>query len=602
MISKFLEERLTKDQKELLDWSSRSTTALKIALDNSVVDNSYTIGLPHFSEKNPQLVKDFTWLMAKLGFGTSKVLRNFSNFTFNVKLLDEADILAYRARMKLDAMLMTHDDTEYSPTLVRRPSGVQNNGVPRPGMAASSKLPFEIDRKTLAKYRRPIKQNLVKSIRKGIERGNISAKYFTDDASYTEIIDLALDYYINTNRRYNSEGNVQDQRGRAVKRILKRIGNYIASKDFRALLVVPSEYAFHMKATDTEYLNEVYLFIAELTGHKCIGGVVADKIEAGRQAYLSRELPRLDLSTDHGRKDLHEYIWLNRIYTKLAQVFSRFNTTGVLWNIPIEIDHGMSMGQIEGALTNEKRLLEATSVIGSTLNDPWFIEGVPRLVAKMSTAIFYGSSASLKALAKHHDLHPTTNELKALTKELSQGKFAIMKQFKDLLIQNYNVHTPVVHIDTGVSLFQVEVNHFKPAGATTVVTEAWNGSKFKYSFTKKPILVPDYKRMKLFWATGLIHHLDSDLREYSLVEHVIKQKAWVLDIHDADLCLPNISASIKRTSAKRLKHYNTNRNLIMNSYMTSIGAVSPKANYQYIKLLKAVQPADDVEFNTTLMK
>ena len=79
-----------------------------------------------------------------------------------------------------------------------------------------------------------------------------------------------------------------------------------------------------------------------------------------------------------------------------------------------------------------------------------------------------------------------------------------MKQFKDLLIQNYNVHTPTIDIDTSVSKFKIEVSHFKVAKFNTLVTEAYVNGKFKYSFTKVPELVPDYKRMKLYWATCLV--------------------------------------------------------------------------------------------------
>jgi len=35
-----------------------------------------------------------------------------------------------------------------------------------------------------------------------------------------------------------------------------------------------------------------------------------------------------------------------------------------------------------GALTNDKRLLESTNVVGDTLSDPWHIDGVRRLTAK----------------------------------------------------------------------------------------------------------------------------------------------------------------------------------------------------------------------------
>lgn len=601
MVREYLESNLTAEQKEFIDFYGQTTTAMLRQLDMAVVHNTFAIGLPYWSKQNPLLVRNFTYLMSKLNYGTVEFKSNYTRFIFNQGLLDSKAILQYRTQAKLAKMSLRFDDKEYPTTLVKRPSGLLQDGIERPAMMRSAKLPFQLDTKKLTEYRRPILINLIKSIRKGIELKHISSKFFADAVNYKEVASMLLDQYINNSTTsYNSECNVQDQRGRAIKKVLKRVGNYISNKDFRACLVIPEAYCTKLLPTDTDALNNIYLFIAELLGHKCIGQTIEAKIQAGKQAYATRELPRLDLSTQHGRDELHQLIWLERIYDRLKFVLSRFNLSGVEWNIPIEIDHSMSVAQIMGALTNDSRILESTGVIGDKLQDPWYIESVRRSSAKaVGTPSLYGSSATAVKLLKGKGISIDKAEIQAIKREFSTGRFSVMKQFKDLLIQNYNVHTPTIDIDTGISKFKIEVSHFKVAKFNTLVTEAYVNGKFKYSFTKVPELVPDYKRMKLYWATCLIHHLDSDLMEYNLAQH---NTIWALDIHDAILCSPSHATSFKQTASNRLKYYNQNRFAIVQAYRQSIGAVTAKSDIQYMRLLKSVKDAGDAEFQTTLMK
>ena len=623
MISTFLETNLTKEEKQLLQWSSKSTATALRRLDNSVLDQTYTLNLPQIAELNPQFVKDLTYILVSKGFATTHTTMNFSSLTFKETLLDKSEIANFRELTKLGNMLMTTDTREYPTTLVKRNGKVVHDGIPRPGMMLSAKREFMLDTPYIKEFRRPILQNLIKSIKKGIELGHINARYFADEASYRIIAERCLDNYLDTDARYNSECNVQDQRGRAIKRILKRVGNYIANKDFRAMLKVPQEQAYILTRDDTQSLNHIYLFIAELTGHKCLGLTEADKIEAGRQAYLARELPRLNLKTDEGRKELHEYIWLHRIYSKLDKLYSKAGARyGVLWDILIEIDHTMSLAQIAGALLNDKRVLESTNVLGDTLQDAWYIEGVRRPVAKAyGTPVLYGSSQSVKALVKkkgllHEQLllkdNPNASESELATakqadkvelanikKAFTAGRFSVLKQFKDLLIQNYTKHEPVVTINTGISSFTIHVNKWKQVGTSIIISEAWNGHTFKRAFTHKPTLIPDYGAMKTFWATCLIHHLDSDLMEFNLASN---PSLYALDIHDAILCLPKDATTFRRTARDRLKFYNQNRHLILSKFKESIGATSVKADIQHMKLLKSVVDAGEVEFKETLMK
>ena len=97
-------------------------------------------------------------------------------------------------------------------------------------------------------------------------------------------------------------------------------------------------------------------------------------------AYGSKALHELDLTTAEDRKHLHENIWLERMYHALDIINAE---GGILWDIPIEIDATMSLAQIIGVLTNDRRLLDRTNVINSSnLLDAWHVEGVPRLHTK----------------------------------------------------------------------------------------------------------------------------------------------------------------------------------------------------------------------------
>lgn len=632
MIKAYLNANLTDSQKAFIAFDSDTTQSMLDQLDLSVITADYGIGLPYWSKKNPKLVKDFTFLMSKLGLGTVDSSRNYARFTFNMTKLNPREVSQYRQYGKLDKMLMKLDINTYEDTLVKRPDGIHNDGIPRPGMMLAAKRKFKLDTAMLAKYERPIKQNLIKSIKKGIELGHIGESFFADEASYRIIAEYCLANYMDPDAEYNSECNFQDQRGRAVKKILKRVGNYIANKDFRAMLVMPQ--ADKLYLDDTESLNEIFLFIAELTGHKCLGKTEADKIKAGEQAYLARELPRLSFNmsyhiarakaikaefdtdksirelaktsfNDH-HKELHTLIWLERIYSKLDKLYalrtSRFATANYIsWDIPIEIDHSMSMAQIMGALTNDIRVLESTNMIDGPIQDPWHIEGVRRNVAKaVYTPKLYGSGRSAVALVKAKSIELDKAELRALKQVEREGRFHVMLQLRDLFIAHSHVDQPIIEINTGISQFKIHVSKFKPTGYNTVVTEAYNGKQFKYSFTKDVNYIPDYKAMRTFWHTCLIHHLDSDLMDYNLMQH---KDCWVLDIHDADICSPiKVSKSLKTTAAKRLEFYRDNRHTIIQKYRESIGAVSTKSDVAYMRLCKSIKDAGDIKFSKGCMK
>lgn len=99
------------------------------------------------------------------------------------------------------------------------------------------------------------------------------------------------------------------------------------------------------------------LFIAELNGFK--SGTVKDKTYYGLHCWLSSKLHEPDYSTEEGRSEAHENIWLERLYDGLD---NHFNATPIIkrkaqesreallylakkhlsasyeWSIPLELD------------------------------------------------------------------------------------------------------------------------------------------------------------------------------------------------------------------------------------------------------------------------
>lgn len=592
MIKRFLDANLTDKQKEFMLYKDDITQAMISQLEKSIINNNNGIGLPYWSAKNPLIVRNFTFVLVSLNFGKVIATSKYSRFEFNIALLDSKELINYRFSKKMSKFLMRENTESKASNLVKVNKTIVETGLNRPGFAKAAKNPFRYDVDMLMQYFTPIKQNIIKSMTKAAEKGTLNDEYFIDPANYEEVATYCLTQYCVDNT-YNLEYNISDQRGRSIYNASKRVGNPIANKDFRALLVAP---AILVHRANKEQMGDIYYFIAELLGSKAT--TERGKITQGMRWYRERKLPKLDLDIEHDRSELHELIWLTRIYDRLTELYSKAMPF-IRWDIPLEIDASMSIAQIVGALTNEKRLLERTNVIGSTLSDPWYIEGVRRLAAKaVGTPVFYGSSQSATTLIKSKGLISTNEEIAAIRKEFSTGGLAVMKLFKDALIQNYNVQTPTLQINIMDDTFTVTVNKFKQAGARIVITEAWNGKKYQRSFTHEPILIPDYSRMKLFWATCLIHNLDSQIMD----KIANATDEWMLTIHDAAIVLPGTARRTRKVYALQLKEVNKRRNSILSGFRQSIGATTLKADVAFMKLHAATTQAENVSFNITAMK
>jgi len=307
--------------------------------------------------------------------------QKWGEFSLNQSKLNEYmnhnDQIEYRRKLRVAKYALRHTDC-YREDLVKTPSGIKPTGLVRPGFAKSANMSFKFDVVYIRKYYDTLQVNLVKSIEK------MAKKYpqiKDDEANYGEIAKDLLDYYMFNDGTYNMEGNTSDQRGRAIFNALKRVFNPIASKDARSLLVATSDGKHgpvYISNDDTRAKTDIYLFIAELIGAKS-SSWQAKKV-AGVMAYKRRELHNLDLTLADDRKELHENIWLERIYAAL----DKLELDGsIIWDIPLEMDQTMSLGQIVGVLMNDARLLDKTNVVNeTTLLDAWHIDGVPRLHTK----------------------------------------------------------------------------------------------------------------------------------------------------------------------------------------------------------------------------
>lgn len=588
MITRLL-SKLPQEQHQILKDTIGYNRFINQANDQ-LIANTNRIDLTQF---NPAFAEAVSFILLSNKLATVKTTANSAILELNLGLFDKDALTQYRIESKQLNAFLTLDTQEYATTLVKRNGTMYDDGLERPNSNKAAKTEFSFDTNMIEKYYPYIKRNLLKAINKMAKKRQLNKTFFNDEASYIELANLAIKHYSKPNK-YNLEYSAQDQRGRAIKGATSKIGNPIASKDFRALLKLANPTIVNI--TDIVKLEDIYYFLAELLGLKCLGQTEQAKIEAGKSAYQSKLLPHCDLRTEKGLKELHALIWVERIYAKL-NALHRYGT--VIWDIPLEIDFSMSMAQIGGSLLNDEETLTATNLKGNKLSDPWYANGVPRDAMKaVGTPTLYGSNASIRNLLRAKGMELEANQLALLKKQFKQGRFNRMARLKDILIHCSNIDTPVFTVNTGITKFDVEVSKFKYAGSSLKLTKVFNGKVFKHIFTHVPQYVPDYGRFKTYFQTLLFHHLDSDCMEWMLGEVTTN----CIDIFDAVLALPGDARAFREAGATRMKFYNNNRKLILDNYMESIGATSNKAYKQLLELLADVPQADDIPFNRTCMK
>lgn len=168
--------------------------------------------------------------------------RNWAEASLNEnKLLNYCtieELLQVRRHYKFIQYALAYEDTATRSTLTRVNGKIKETGLSAPGTMNSSNQPFSFDREMMAEYQDIILRNMVKSMDKIAEQWP-SMRH--DEASYDAISAEILDYYINNDAKYTRGQSYMDSRGRAISGCLSKIGNPIGYKDFRALLVLPTE-------------------------------------------------------------------------------------------------------------------------------------------------------------------------------------------------------------------------------------------------------------------------------------------------------------------------------------------------------------------------
>ena len=605
MLYSILYEVLSEPQKTYIQWNSAFTDKVVFALDYAMVNGQWSISSPYYAQQNPQLFANISFAFSEIGVCKSHVTKNFAKLEllegFVYSYIDKDAVDAYRIQERVSKYTLQLDTDKPIVNLTKTCYGIKDTGLVRRGFAKCAKTQFKFDTEYLVRYMEPIVHNAVKGILKSIDKGTINKDLLmANKANYFSVAKYVIEGYIaHPNKVYNMGQNISDSRGRCSYTHLSKLLNPVSSKDGRACMSLVN--GIFIRTTDKEALKDIYYFIAELVGSKAESETA--KIFAGRMAYKNKTLPTLDLTIDEGRKELHELIWLERIYSKLDLLFSsRFG--GIYWDIPVEIDQGASIMQYAGAYTNYQPLLERTNAYGSKISDPWFIPGVPRLMGKtVFTPTFYGSAQAPIKLLKDKGLTPTNEELIAINKEYEKGTFSVIKLLKDALIRNCNVTTPWVQVTIGDETFGVPVNKFKRIATGEVdVTKAWDSdsSSWRYSITHKVESIPDYDAFKTFTATLLIHNSDS--QDFNAVAENFDN---IITIHDAVLTLPGQGVAIRNFVAKRLNSCRLKRRETLTKFCKSLGIQGRKADVAFMKLYEATkdhQLDTEAELNATCMK
>jgi len=561
------------------------------AMWTTYLHNKGTINVPYWAKRvaNPKVHNIALKVLAQAGWITilTQPHRNWSEAKLN-----EAKLLQYVTKSQLDSVrkyykfnkyLLTNTKSEVSDK-VRVNGKIKRTGLNRPGFTKAGNTQFQFDIQYLSVYKEPI----TKLVNKGIQKMAIRYPQLLDDgANYQEVGAEIVNYYASHNGTYTSGERASDSRGRDIAGYLNKIGNPVGFKIMRALLTIP----FHKRKFATkEGLTNKYLFIAELNGFK--NGTTDDKAEFGKQCYKNRTLPHYNLTTE--LDELPDAIWCMRTYDDIDAYHS---TSNHRWTTPIEIDMSASVIGFYALLLGDRRGMARTNMIGNILGDAWHNDTITnRTQCKTIMRRLYGSNMQPDEMWSKMSIPYTQAEVEAFNHETTKGEFAVYNAFKDFIIDNVKPkHTMQVNINNEV--FVIECNKFRNAGESTIVFDLYDSAtnSVKRIHHTDTIKIPNLKAFRRFFATLLIHNLDSQCMDKSIVN-----LDWVLPIHDAMIVCAEEATQGRVNYAKELEAIYSNRNKIISNYFTSIG-ISNKTLPQFKQQVQSlVQPLAG-EFKCNLM-
>lgn len=346
-----------------------------------------------------------------------------------------------------------------------------------------------------------------------------------------------------------------------------------------------------------EAIKACYLFIAELNGYKA--KTEEEKIAYGKKCYAQNITP------EETEETLHEVIWLERLYDQLNRHVHHIlsgSEDKFHWSVPVECDASASMIGIMGALLGEKRMLEMTNMAGpeGELNDPWFIEGLPRNYVKAAAVpLLYGSAQGIHELWDSLDY--TTEQLEIMRQELRKGALGVANMFKEFIINNCNP-SEEMEVVIGDNEFTVRCNHWKKVGEATIMydlldTETGRVRRIAHTKTKA---IPDLERFRRFFVTCLVHNLDGQAADY-VSGKTMDKYGFCIDIHDAFVVSPEAAADVRMWYAEFIDYVYANRKTILENYFRSIG-IGASAMAEWESLMSNVQPVENFKCRTSVLK
>lgn len=371
-----------------------------------------------------------------------------------------------------------------------------------------------------------------------------------------------------------------------------------------------------------EEINSIYLFIAELHGYRV--GTEAGKLAFGRECYLTTRLLDLDYNKESDRSDMHENIWLQRLYDDLDNCFGITDSplAGIYktrslkgkeriedcanpnykWSVPIELDAGASMLQYIGILLGDETLCTRTNLVGTELQDPWAFGCISRAMFKhAATPRLYGSSRACYELWNDWKDDYTLEQVVAFNTELTSGLLSVADAFKEFIINNVKP-TEQMRVRIWNEEFDIECNRFRNVGEETLRydifdTETRSIRRICHTRTKK---VPDLQQFRRYFVTLLIHNLDSQVAD-SVVAKVMEKYGWCIDIHDAFVVSPEAANDVRTWYAEALTEIYNNRETILSNYFASIG-IGSEAQGNWERVKRMVKPLQSFQCRKMALK
>jgi len=561
-----------------------------------------TVSLPYWAQrvKSPKLMNIALQMLSEAGYITvsTRPTQNWSEAKLcKAKILEyvtEKELASIRKQFKWSKYMLTNTEVdEKCANLTSTKGVVSDTGLYRPGFMKAGKTQFKFDINMMKSYY----SEIVELVNYGIEKTLTQYPSLRGDlANYSNVGKEVIDYYMLVNSTYNSGNRTSDPRGRDIAGYLSKIGNPVGYKIMRSLLVIAED---KRNIATEKGLEAKYLFIAELAGYKA--GTVKGKIAYGKQCYNCKWLPDLDLTDEKELKELPEAIWLERLYIDIDNYFSIDNYR---WQVPIELDASASIKSYYGLLLGHRPYLVDCNVIveNGKLNDAWAHNTITnRDQAKSVMRVLYGSKQPILDMWTDMGIKGTREEALAMENDLTVGQYApanLMKQF----MANHAQMQPEMKLTIWNETFTVQCNKFYNRGETTIKYDLYdsNSKSIRRIHHTEIIKVPNLQQFRVWTSTGLIHHLDSRVMDYTC-NIVYNASEWCIAIHDAIVVDAEYADLARVTYASQIDKIYSERKQIIQEYFRSIN-IPASAIVEWQEIMDLVEPIGDFKCSPMVLK